>query len=105
MRLLRLNSVFSVATLVLIVVYLYYASYYQASARELKRLDSRLRSDLYSRFTESLSGTATINAFKESERFIKQIQYLIDLENRALILTIANQVGQFHCILIPSSLS
>lgn len=34
--------------------------YYQQSGRELKRLDSQFRSLLYSHFSESLSGLATI---------------------------------------------
>ncbi|PVF95679.1 ABC protein [Serendipita vermifera] len=75
----------------LVLVYGYYARYYQASARELKRLDSSLRSGLYSLFAESLSGSLVINAYNESDRFMKNIQHLIDMENRALVVTIANQ--------------
>jgi ABC-type multidrug transport system fused ATPase/permease subunit len=78
-------------SLLLTIIYIYYAIYYQASARELKRLDSKMRSDLYSRFSESLAGSTTINAYGEANRFINKIQYLIDLGNRAYILTIANQ--------------
>lgn len=83
---------------VISVGYWYYASYYRESARELKRLDSALRSLLYSHFAESLSGLATIRAYGETRRFIKDDQYFIDLENRALFLTITNQV----CLTVPN---
>lgn len=33
--------------------YLYFAQYYRTSAREMKRLDSMLRSLLYAHFSES----------------------------------------------------
>jgi ABC-type multidrug transport system fused ATPase/permease subunit len=77
------------------VGYSYFAAYYRESAREMKRLDSALRSLLYSHFAESLSGLATIRAYGETERFIQDDRYFIDLENRALFLTITNQVCIF----------
>jgi ATP-binding cassette, subfamily C (CFTR/MRP), member 1 len=77
---------------VIVVGYSYFAAYYLESSREMKRLDSALRSLLYSHFAESLSGLATIRAYGETERFIRDDRYFIDLENRALFLTITNQV-------------
>ncbi|PVF97426.1 ABC protein [Serendipita vermifera] len=82
---------FIAAAIVIAVGYSYFAAYYRESARELKRLDSSLRSLMYSHFAESLSGLATIRAYGETDRFIKDDQYFIDLENRALFLTITNQ--------------
>jgi ATP-binding cassette, subfamily C (CFTR/MRP), member 1 len=73
--------------------YSYFAAYYRESAREMKRLDSSLRSLLYSHFAESLSGLATIRAYGETNRFIRDDHYFIDLENRALFLTITNQAS------------
>lgn len=73
--------------------YSYFAAYYRRSSRELKRLDSLLRSLLYSHFAESLSGLATIRAYGAADRFISDDEYFIDLENRALFLTITNQVS------------
>ena len=89
--------------------YSYFAGFYRASAREMKRLgeeqlfnfiliclykillDSLLRSVLYSHFSESLTGLATIRSYGEVDRFLKDNQFYIDLEDRALFLTITNQ--------------
>lgn len=78
--------------------------YYQTSARELKRLDSLLRGLLYSHFSESyvvrlfvkltlrrLSGLATVRAYGETRRFIRENAYYMDLEDRAYFLTTTNQ--------------
>lgn len=56
-----------------------------------QRLDSVLRSSLYAHFSESLSGLATIRAYKESERFKLDNERRIDVENRAYWLTVTNQ--------------
>lgn len=60
------------------------------SARELKRLDNLLRSSLYSHFSETLSGLATVRAYGESSKFLKQNEAYIDLEDRAYFLTVVN---------------
>ena len=54
--------------------------------------DAILRSSLYSHFSESLSGLATIRAYGEQERFLKDNQKRVDVENRAYWLTVTNQV-------------
>ncbi|KAF8183977.1 ABC protein [Pholiota molesta] len=71
--------------------YQYFASYYRASAREVKRLDSMLRSLLYSHLSESLTGLPTLRTYGEIPRFLKENAYYIDLENRALVLSVTNQ--------------
>lgn len=86
------NAFLVIAVVVISLGYAYFSAYYRESAREMKRLDSALRSLLYSHFAESLSGLATIRAYGETKRFIKDDHYFIDLENRALYLTITNQV-------------
>ncbi|TFK40143.1 P-loop containing nucleoside triphosphate hydrolase protein [Crucibulum laeve] len=76
--------------------YQYFAAFYRASAREVKRLDSMLRSLLYSHLSESLTGneptivTERIS-YGEIPRFVTDNQFYIDLENRALFLTVTNQ--------------
>ena len=50
-----------------------------------------LRSLLYSHFSESLSGLATIRAYGESRRFALENQSRVDVENRAYWLTVTNQ--------------
>lgn len=82
---------FLIAVFFILIIYIYAAAFYRASARELKRLDAVLRSSLYSHFSESLSGLATIRAYGESERFLKENEERIDVENRAYWLTVTNQ--------------
>lgn len=65
--------------------------YYRTSARELKRLDSLLRGLLYAHFSESLSGLATIRAYGEQDRFVRENAYYADLNNRSYFLTTVNQ--------------
>ena len=107
-----LNGCFSAVIAFFIVGfgYTYFAAFYRASAREMKRLgesashlkvthslilinplDSLLRSLLYSHFSESLTGLPTIRSYGEVERFLKDNKYYIDLEDRALYLTVTNQ--------------
>ncbi|GAA5984896.1 hypothetical protein JCM11641_003618 [Rhodosporidiobolus odoratus] len=74
-----------------LVLYGFAASFYRQSARELKRLDNLLRSSLYAHFGETLSGMATVRAYGETEKFLKQNEAYIDLEDRAYFLTVINQ--------------
>lgn len=102
------SNCFSVlAGVVIAIGYSYFAAFYRASAREVKRLgnyclsihlkhlthtvDSLLRSLLYSHFSESLTGLPTIRSYGEMNRFIRDNHYYVDLEDRALFLTITNQ--------------
>ena len=71
--------------------YMYLSAFYRESARELKRLDSMLRSFLYAHFAESLSGLPTIRSYGEIQRFLGDNEYYTDLEDRAAFLTITNQ--------------
>ena len=73
---------FLVAVGVVVVVFYGFSLYYRASARELKRLDAILRSSLYAHFSESLTGLATIRAYGETERFRKESQDRVNIENR-----------------------
>ncbi|KAI0360140.1 P-loop containing nucleoside triphosphate hydrolase protein [Trametes cingulata] len=82
---------FLIAVATVSVAYVWAALFYRASARELKRLDAILRSSLYSHFSESLSGLATIRAYGESERFLQENRKRMDVENRAYWLTVTNQ--------------
>ncbi|KAJ3105437.1 hypothetical protein HDU97_008053 [Phlyctochytrium planicorne] len=65
--------------------YLYYriAADYLASSRELKRLDSVTRSPIFSMFSETLTGAATIRAYGAEQRFEKENMRRIDANHRA----------------------
>ena len=79
---------FLIAVGVVLVVYYALALYYRASARELKRLDAILRSSLYAHFSESLAGLATIRAYGETDRFRRESEDRMDIENRFVILAL-----------------
>jgi ATP-binding cassette subfamily C (CFTR/MRP) protein 1 len=96
------------AAVVIIFGFGYFAAFYRASALEMKRLDAMLRSILYAHLSESLTGISrfrlsltssdacpaglpTIRSYGEIPRFIRDNKFYIDLENRALFLTVTNQ--------------
>ncbi|KAF8502624.1 YGR281Wp-like protein [Russula emetica] len=82
---------FLIVGAIVFVLYALTTAFYRASARETKRLDAILRSSLYSHFSDSLSGIATIRAYREEGRFLKENRDRVDIENRAYWLTVANQ--------------
>ncbi|KIK99142.1 hypothetical protein PAXRUDRAFT_132675 [Paxillus rubicundulus Ve08.2h10] len=86
-----LEPYFLIAALVILMGYGYFAAFYRASAREVKRLDSMLRSLLYAHFSETLTGLPTIRSYGEMKRFIDLNRYYVDLEDRSLYLVAANQ--------------
>ncbi|KAI0073467.1 ABC protein [Panus rudis PR-1116 ss-1] len=86
-----LEHYFIIAAVAIAVGYQYFAAFYRASARELKRLDSMLRSLLYAHFAESLSGLPTIRSYGEVPRFLSDNEFYIDLEDRANFLVATNQ--------------
>ncbi|KAG0700067.1 ABC protein [Suillus ampliporus] len=86
-----LEPYFLIAVFFIFIGYSYFAAFYRASAREVKRLDSMLRSVLYAHFSETLTGLPTIRSYGEMKRFIVANRYHVDLEDRALYLTITNQ--------------
>ncbi|KAG1770993.1 ABC protein [Suillus occidentalis] len=86
-----LEPYFVIAVFFIAVGYSYFAAFYRAGAREVKRLDSMLRSLLYAHFSETLTGLPTIRSYGEMKRFIAANSYYVDLENRALFLVVTNQ--------------
>ncbi|KAJ3018211.1 ATP-binding cassette sub- C member 8 [Thoreauomyces humboldtii] len=65
---------------------IYIFKYYQSSYRELKRLNSILRSPLASHVSESLNGISTIKAYRASKRFVERQQQTTDLASKASFL-------------------
>ncbi|KAG1720078.1 putative YOR1-ABC transporter [Suillus lakei] len=86
-----LEPYFVIGVFFIFIGYSYLAAFYSASAREVKRLDSMLRSLLYAHFSETLTGLPTIRSYGEMKRFIAANRYYVDLENRALYLLVTNQ--------------
>ncbi|KAG2074771.1 ABC protein [Suillus decipiens] len=86
-----LEPYFVIVVLFIALGYSYFAAFYRASSREVKRLDSMFRSLLYAHFSETLTGISTIRSYREMKRFITANRYYVDLEDRALYLVITNQ--------------
>ncbi|QIX00048.1 hypothetical protein AMS68_005565 [Peltaster fructicola] len=82
---------FAIALVPLAIAFVFSANYYRASARELKRHESVLRSDVYSRFSEAVSGTATIRAYGLQKQFSTSVNNAVDSMDGAYFLTYANQ--------------
>ncbi|KAF9901434.1 hypothetical protein EC991_006105 [Linnemannia zychae] len=67
-------------------IYYFFSIYYRSTSRELKRLDSNLRSHHYAYFTESLTGMETLKAYNRIDRAIRINQEKMDHSNRPYYL-------------------
>ncbi|KAL2760620.1 hypothetical protein ACRALDRAFT_2056656, partial [Sodiomyces alcalophilus JCM 7366] len=82
---------FALALVPLSVLFVFAAAYYRSSAREIKRFESVLRSTVFAKFSEGLSGTASIRAYGLKDHFISDLRTAIDEMNAAYYLTFSNQ--------------
>ena len=82
---------FAIALGPLFLLFLFSAGYYRSSAREMKRHESVLRSEVFARFSEGVFGTASIRAYGLQEYFASGIYRTVDQMNSAYYLTFANQ--------------
>lgn len=82
---------FAVALAPLLTCFFFSAAYYRASAREIKRLEAIERSYVFARFSEAVSGVATIRAYRLEKDFSDGVREVIDGMNSAYFLTFSNQ--------------
>ncbi|QIW99583.1 hypothetical protein AMS68_005101 [Peltaster fructicola] len=82
---------FAVALVPLSILFVVAAAYYRRSAREIKRHESVLRSTVFSKFGETITGTTTIRAYNIQHQFQKSIADALDSMNGAYFLTFAGQ--------------
>ncbi|KAG9944556.1 P-loop containing nucleoside triphosphate hydrolase protein, partial [Aureobasidium melanogenum] len=82
---------FAVALAVLAILVLFSVRYYRSSARELKRHEALLRSHVFTRFGEAISGVSTIRAYRLQQRFTALVNSAVDDMDGAYFLTFANQ--------------
>ncbi|KAF3482936.1 oligomycin resistance ATP-dependent permease YOR1 [Arthroderma uncinatum] len=82
---------FAVALIPLLIIFLFASNFYRASARELKRHEAVLRSEVFSQFTEAISGTASIRAYGLQDYFTRRLQKAVDNMDSAYFLTFSNQ--------------
>jgi len=71
-------------------IYYYIQLFYVPTSRELKRLDSVLRSPIFSRFGETLEGASTIRAFRAEDQFIAANMSALERNLRAYYLQVAS---------------
>ncbi|RUS82898.1 hypothetical protein EGW08_009321 [Elysia chlorotica] len=62
----------------LLFFYYFVQKFYVGTSRQLKRLESVSKSPIYSHFGETVTGAATIRAFKQEQRFIKDSETKVD---------------------------
>ena len=82
---------FAIALGPLFLMFLFSASYYRASAREIKRHEAVLRSGVFARFSEAVSGTSSIRAYGLQDHFTAGLGREVDQMNSAYYLTFSNQ--------------
>ena len=91
---------FALALLPLGIIYYFIQRYYRRTSRlalslqtiilqfffqyrELKRLSSVTRSPIYAHFSESLTGLESIRAYRQTERFAKENEEKLDVNQKA----------------------
>ncbi|EJD40251.1 cadmium ion transporter [Auricularia subglabra TFB-10046 SS5] len=71
----------------LILLYYLLLVFYRRNSVEVKRLESVLRSSLYSSYIETMNGISTVRATRSENRFIVKTERAIDDQNRASYMT------------------
>ncbi|WWD08510.1 hypothetical protein V865_006622 [Kwoniella europaea PYCC6329] len=80
-----------IAFIPLCLFYWLCGGYYRQTSREVKRIDSITRTQIYSSFGEQLAGLSVIRAFGKQDTFEERTQNAINVEGRAYILTLVIQ--------------
>ncbi|CAO3650097.1 unnamed protein product [Cunninghamella blakesleeana] len=73
---------FALPMIFIIVINIYIGIMFVSSSRELRRLDSISKSPVYSHFTDTITGIATIRAFGVTYQFLQEIMARIDINSR-----------------------
>lgn len=82
---------FAIAIPFIVFVFMFIANFYQASGREIKRLEAVQRSKVYNNFNETLTGMDTIKIYQKNNQFLDKNSVLINNMNEAYFITVANQ--------------
>ncbi|XP_048239475.1 multidrug resistance-associated protein 1-like [Haliotis rufescens] len=76
------TPIFLAVVFPLVILYHFVQGYYVTTSRQLKRLESKARSPIYSHFGETLSGASVIRSFQAQSRFIKESEDRVDTNQR-----------------------
>lgn len=82
---------FAIAIPLIIMIFGLIANFYQASSREVKRLEALSRSHVFQNFNEVLNGMETIKSYHSEYRFMELNDVFVDRLNESYLVTIANQ--------------
>lgn len=80
-----ITPTFVVPGVIIAILYWLIGSYYLATSRDLKRLNSVTRSPIYVQFNESVNGVMTIRAYGCQQRFLNENYDRVDSNNRPFI--------------------
>lgn len=84
--------IFAVAIVPFVIIYGVLRELYRRTAVNVQRIESVLRSPVYSHLGETLQGAATLKAFRRKYTWINVANTLIGLNNRALLAVEATQI-------------
>lgn len=79
--------IFSIPMVIVTGIIIYLGSMFVSASRELKRMDSVSRSPLFSHFTETIVGVATIRSFGATRLFLQDMLKYIDANSRPYFYT------------------
>ncbi|XP_030761803.1 multidrug resistance-associated protein 1 isoform X2 [Sitophilus oryzae] len=73
------TPLFIIVIVPIALLYYFIQRFYVATSRQLKRLESVSRSPIYSHFGETVSGVQAIRAYNQQDRFIRESEHKVDL--------------------------
>jgi len=83
--------IFAAVLVPLTIMFIFSANFYRSSAREMKRHEAVLRSDVFAKFSEIVSGISSIRAYGLEKHFNTVFRRSLDNMDSAYFLTYANQ--------------
>uniref|UniRef100_A0A8D2NVG1 Canalicular multispecific organic anion transporter 1 n=1 Tax=Zosterops lateralis melanops TaxID=1220523 RepID=A0A8D2NVG1_ZOSLA len=75
---------FAIVIVPLGIFYCFVLRFYISTSRQLRRLDSVTRSPIYSHFGETVSGLSVVRAYGHQERFLKQNEVTMDINQKSV---------------------
>ncbi|XKL66880.1 hypothetical protein PGB90_010300 [Kerria lacca] len=76
------TPIFTVVLVPIVIIFYIMQRFYASTSRQLKRLESVSRSPIHSHFSETITGTQSIRAFKLQEKFIEESQNKVDINHK-----------------------
>ncbi|XP_054166952.1 ATP-binding cassette sub-family C member 9-like [Oppia nitens] len=77
---------FSIAIIPILILYYFVQHFFRFTSRELQRLDSITKSPIFSLYSQTIDGLATLRAFNEEISFTDKIYELLDINNICFLM-------------------